>query len=91
MAKKTKFRLGDTVRVVGERGTSRIRSILTAMNGALLETKIGGFRNWHLDELRLVKRNNARNRMSEEARAKIKAAAILLWRKRRGSLVVRPK
>ncbi len=47
---------GDTVRVVGERGTAKIRSILTAMHGALLEKQIGGFRRWNLDELRLVNR-----------------------------------
>ena len=53
---KTKLKPGDTVRVVGERGTATIRAILTSMNGALLEKQIGGYRNWNLDELRLVKR-----------------------------------
>jgi hypothetical protein len=51
-----KLKQGDTVRVVGERGTAKIRAILTSMNGALLEKQIGGFRNWNLDELRLGKR-----------------------------------
>lgn len=65
-----KLKPGDTVRVVGERGTSRIRSILTAVNGALLESQIGGYRNWNLDELRLVKRANGLNSKSQETRAK---------------------
>ena len=56
MAKKTTFRRGDIVRVVGERGTSKVRAILAHVNGALLEREIGGFRSWNLDELRLVKR-----------------------------------
>jgi hypothetical protein len=47
---------GDTVRVVGSRGTAKIRAILTDVHGALLETQIDGFRRWNLDELRLVKR-----------------------------------
>jgi hypothetical protein len=47
---------GDTVRVTGERGTAKIRAILKDMHGALLEKKIGRFRNWNLDELRLVER-----------------------------------
>ncbi len=51
-----KLKPGDTVRVFGSRGTAKIRSILTSMHGALLEKAIGGFRNWNLDELRLVKR-----------------------------------
>jgi hypothetical protein len=76
-----KLKPGDTVRVVGERGTSKIRSILMGVNGALLETAIGGIRNWSLDDLRLVKRDNStgnsRRRMSEEHRAKLKAS----WRR----------
>jgi hypothetical protein len=51
-----KLKAGDTVRVVGERGAAKIRSILTSMHGALLQKQIGGFRRWNLDELRLVKR-----------------------------------
>jgi hypothetical protein len=51
-----KLKPGDTVRVVGERGTAKIRAILTDMHGALLEKQIGGFRRWNLDELRLIKR-----------------------------------
>lgn len=51
-----KLKPGDIVRVPGERGTAPIRSIRTDVNGALLEKEIGGFRNWNLDELRLVKR-----------------------------------
>jgi len=54
---KPELKPGDTVRVIGERGTAKIRSILTSMHGALLEKQIGGFRNWNLDELRLVKRS----------------------------------
>jgi hypothetical protein len=53
---KTKLKRGDTVRVVGSRGTAKIRAILTSMHGALLEKQIDGFRRWNLDELRLVKR-----------------------------------
>jgi len=53
---KTKLEPGDTVRVVGSRGTAKFRAILSSMHGALLETQIGGFRHWNLDELRLVKR-----------------------------------
>jgi hypothetical protein len=56
---KPKLKPGDTVRVVGERGTARIRAVLTRVNGALLEKQIGGFRNWNLDELRLVKRGRS--------------------------------
>jgi hypothetical protein len=51
-----KLKLGDEVRVVGARGTAKIRAILTNMHGALLEKQIDGFRRWNLDELRLVKR-----------------------------------
>jgi hypothetical protein len=53
---KVNLKPGDTVRVIGSRGTAKIRAILTAMHGALLQTQIGGFRRWNLDELRLVKR-----------------------------------
>ncbi len=53
---KRKLKPGDIVRVVGERGTAKVRSILMGMHGALLEKQIGGFRRWNLDELRLVKR-----------------------------------
>jgi hypothetical protein len=42
--------------VIGSRGTAKIRAILTSMHGALLQTQIGGFQRWNLDELRLVKR-----------------------------------
>jgi len=51
-----KLRRGDIVRVLGEPGTSKVRSIQIDVNGALLETRLGGFRNWNIDELRLVKR-----------------------------------
>jgi hypothetical protein len=54
---KPKLKPGDTVRVVGSRGTAKIRSILVGVHGALLETQIDGFRRWNLDELRLVKRS----------------------------------
>jgi hypothetical protein len=50
-----KLKPGDTVRVVGSRGTAKIRAILSDMHGALLERQIDGFRRWNLDELRLVK------------------------------------
>jgi hypothetical protein len=53
-----KLKPGDTVRVVGARGTAKIRAILSSMHGALLEKQIDGFRTWNLDDLRLVKRNN---------------------------------
>ena len=59
---KPKLKPGDTVRVIGERGTSKVRAILTSMSGALLEKQIGGFRNWNLDELRLVKRESKQRR-----------------------------
>ena len=55
---KLKLKPGDTVRVVGSRGTAKIRAILTYVHGALLETQIDGFRRWNLDELRLVKRKS---------------------------------
>jgi hypothetical protein len=48
---KTQLKPGDTIRIVGERGTAKIRAILTSMNGALLEKQIGGFRNWNLEDL----------------------------------------
>lgn len=48
---KPKVKPGDTVRVVGERGTAKILSIQTSMHSALLEKQIGGFRRWNLDEL----------------------------------------
>ena len=51
-----KLKRGDTVRVVGSRGTAKIRAILNSMHGALLEKQINGFRTWNLDELRLVKK-----------------------------------
>jgi hypothetical protein len=55
-----KLKPGDTVRVVGARGTAKIRAILTSMHGALLEKQIDGFRRWNLDELRLVKRSRSK-------------------------------
>jgi hypothetical protein len=57
-----KLKPGDTVRVVGARGTAKVRAILSSMHGALLETQIDGFRTWNLDELRLVKRNGLKRR-----------------------------
>jgi len=54
---KLKLKPGDVVRVVGSRGTAKVRAILTSMHGALLEKQIDGFRLWNLDELRLVKRS----------------------------------
>ena len=51
-----KLKPGDTVRVIGSRGTAKIRAILPSMHGALLEKQIDGFRRWNLDVLRLVKR-----------------------------------
>jgi hypothetical protein len=41
-----KFKPGDTVRVIGSRGTAKIGAILTSMHGALLEKQIGGFRQY---------------------------------------------
>ena len=60
MTPRKKLNPGDTVRVVGSSGTAKIRAILTAMHGALLEKKVAGFRLWNLDELRLVKRGKNR-------------------------------
>ena len=51
---KRKLEPGDVVRVVGSKGTAKIRSI--RMHGVLLEKNIGGHRLWNLDDLRLVKR-----------------------------------
>lgn len=51
-----KLKRGDIVKVMGERGTSKVRAVRTDVNGALLETQIGGVRNWNIDDLRLVKR-----------------------------------
>ena len=60
-----KLKPGDIVRVVGERGTAKVRSILTAVNnGALLDKALGGFRNWDQDELKLVRRGNKLRRKS---------------------------
>ena len=59
---ESKLKPGDTVRVVGSRGTAKIRAILTSMHGALLDKQIGGFRRWNLDELRLVKRNRSKSK-----------------------------
>lgn len=56
-----KLKPGDNVRVKGERGTAKIQSIQADVNGALLETQIGGFRSWNLDELQLVKRGGKRS------------------------------
>ena len=57
---KLKLNPGDTVRVIGSRGTAKIRAILTDVHGALLKTQIDGFRLWNLDELRLVKRGKVK-------------------------------
>jgi hypothetical protein len=54
-----KLKSGDTVRVVGERVSAKVRAILTAVHGALLQTQISGFRSWNIDDLRLVKREKA--------------------------------
>jgi hypothetical protein len=37
-----KLKPGDTVRVVGSRGTAKVRAILSSMHGALLEKHIEG-------------------------------------------------
>jgi hypothetical protein len=50
------FREGDIVRVPGERGTAEIRAVIVSMNKVMLKEAIGGFRNWHHDEIRLVQR-----------------------------------
>jgi len=60
-----KLKRGDTVRVIGERGTSKVRSVLNDVNGALLETQVGGFRNWNIDDLRLVRRAKVGKRKAE--------------------------
>ncbi len=57
-----KLKPGDTVRVVGSRGTAKSRAILTSIHGALLDRQIDGFRRWNLDELRLVKRKSNQRR-----------------------------
>jgi hypothetical protein len=57
-----KFQEGDIVRVPGERGTAEIRAVLDSMNGVLLKTAIGGFRNWHQDEIRLVRRGKPKQK-----------------------------
>ena len=59
---RVKLKPGDTVRVVGSRGTAKVRSILSSMHGALLENQIDGFRTWNLDELRLVKGREPKRR-----------------------------
>jgi hypothetical protein len=64
-----KLKPGDTVRVVGLRGTAKIRAILTSMHGALLGKQIDGFRRWNLDELRLVKRGKVK-RTDGDAKAR---------------------
>jgi hypothetical protein len=51
-----KLKPGDIVRVIGERGTSKVRAVLTDVNGVLLERSIGGRRTWNLSDLRLVER-----------------------------------
>ena len=72
---KIHLKPGDTVRVVGERGTAKIRSILTTVgNAVLLEKAIGGFRNWNIGEIRLVKRVQSTIRpLSDAHRAKLTA------------------
>ena len=55
-----KLKPGDTVRVVGSQGTAKVRAILSSVHGALLEKKIGHFRLWNLDELRLVRRGKVK-------------------------------
>ena len=52
-----KLKPGDTVQVIGSRRTAKVHAILTSVHGALLDRQIDGFRNWNLDELRLVKRS----------------------------------
>jgi hypothetical protein len=55
-----KLKPDGTVRVIGSRGTAKIRAILTSMHGGLLEKQIDGFRRWNLDELRLVKQGRSK-------------------------------
>jgi hypothetical protein len=57
---RLKAKPGDSVRVIGSRGTAKIRATLTSMHGGLLERQIDGFRRWNLDELRLVKRHQVK-------------------------------
>jgi hypothetical protein len=54
------FREGDIVRVLGERGTAKIRAVLHHMHGVLLQKQIGGFRRWNQDEIKLVRRGKPR-------------------------------
>jgi hypothetical protein len=79
-----KLRPGDTVRVVGERGTAKIRSILTSIHDVLLEKRIGRFRNSNIDDIRLVKPGKS-TEMAAEHRAKLTAN----WRKIKRDLVKR--
>jgi hypothetical protein len=60
-----KLKRGDIVRVIGERGTAKVLSVLNDVNGALLETQIGGFRSWNVDDLRLVKWAKAGKKKAE--------------------------
>ena len=64
------FREGDIVRVPGERGTAEIRGVLDAMNGVLLKEAIGGFRKWHQDEIKLVRRGKPKRRKSSSSKVK---------------------
>jgi ABC-type histidine transport system ATPase subunit len=57
---RLKAKPGDSVRVIGSRGTAKIRAILTSMHGALLEKQIDGFRRWNLNEIRLVKQGRSK-------------------------------
>ena len=72
------------MRVVGEHGTATVQAILTAVSGGvLLETEIGGFRNWNVDELRLVKRGKP---MRKEVPADIREKLKSHWRKTKRTL-----
>ncbi len=58
--RKTKFRLGDTVRVRGfpKEGTRLIRGFYSDIKGGvILEKSVDGNRSWNVENLILVKRN----------------------------------
>jgi hypothetical protein len=64
MGRQVKLKPGDAVRTIGLQRTAKVRAILTNVHGALLEKRIGRFRVWNLDELRLVKRSAAKRSKS---------------------------
>lgn len=54
---KRKFKIGDRVRVRGERGIRRIQSFYSTIPGCVrLDEKIGDFFSWNVDALVFVSR-----------------------------------